>query len=110
MALHSWSIYEFPGAEAAAPVTQTLLDSGGDTITLLSLFISNYSGAEATVWVKRVDSQGLNKARWGITLGATDSPMVIDSMMVFTEGDRLDIESDTPMLSVDASGSIEFTT
>lgn len=54
MALKSWSIASFDGT---LPETKTLVDSGANTVILLSLLISNYSNADdAAITIERTDS------------------------------------------------------
>lgn len=104
MALKSWSIKEFTGAASGSPVTQTLLDSTTNTIILLSLLIANNSGEVANITVQRLSSTDVVKMEWQLAIPSDNSPVAIDSMMVFEGGDKLSVTSDAEFVSVDASG------
>lgn len=82
-----------------------LLDSGSNTIILLSLLISNYSlTSDAHIIVTRRDNTGVEKFKWILDIPVTNSPFALDSKMVFTAGDKLKIEVDNPDVAIDASG------
>lgn len=106
--LKSWNISGFPNADPMPDpkITETLqlLDSGTRTIILLSLLISNNSGGNANVVVQRLSSTDEEKASWRFAIPAGNSPVAIDSKMVFANGDKIVVTSDQSELSVDASG------
>jgi len=105
MALKSWSIDEFTGATSENLVTEELLDSGASTIILLSLILCNNSDSdEANITVSRLDSLDAVKSHWEMAIPPGNSPVAIDSMMVFTGGDKLAVTSAVEDVSVDASG------
>ena len=106
MALKSWNIADFTGATAEAPVEQVLLEASGVTIMVLSLIVSNYSNLEdANVTVERRGSDNSVKFRWIMELKATDSPLGLDTKMVYTGGDKIVITSDQPDVSAEANGN-----
>jgi len=109
MALKSWSIPDFTGADVATEtyLEQTLVDSAATTVMLLSLLISNYNDADpAHIIVKRTDSADAIKFRWELDIPATNSPFALDSKMVFESGDKLKIETDNPNVAAEASGDV----
>ncbi len=102
MALKSWSIDDFDGT---LPETKELLDSTTNTIILLSLLVANNEAADtAEVTVERRGSDEAVKFTWTLTIPAGNSPVAIDSKMVFADGDKLAVTSDKANVSVDASG------
>ena len=105
MALKSWSIAEFSGADEENYVQETLLEADGVVIILLSLLISNYSDEnDAHIIVTRTDSSDTVKFRWELNIPVTNSPLALDSKIVFTDGDKLKIEVNNADVAVDASG------
>lgn len=105
MALKSWSIHSFAGAEPGSEVTEELIDSGTNTIIVLSLLIASRAAESATVTVKRLSSTNVVKFEWKLILPVLNSPVVLDSKMVFADGDKLSVTSDREHVSVEASGS-----
>ena len=88
-----------------AEVTKTLLDSTTNTITTFSLLVSNNSeAAEANVKVERTGSDDVTKFSFPLTIAAGNSPVAIDSSMIFTGGDKLVVTADAPDVSVDTNG------
>jgi len=106
MALTSWSIASFPNADPGTSTTETLelLDSATNTIILLSLIIANNDAAAAAVTVQRLSSADAVKMQWSLSIPAGNSPVAIDSKMVFAGGDKLAVISDRKNVTVDASG------
>lgn len=102
MALKSWSISQF----AVPGEAITLLDSGIGTILLLCLMVSNNSAQSAHITVARVGSDGAIRFQWAIDMAPGESPLVLDTKMVFTGGDRLMITSDQTDVAVDGNGDM----
>ena len=106
MSLKSWTIPSFPLAEQGSPVELVLLDSAVTPVIVLTLLISNWSNLhDAHVVVERRGSDDTMKFRWVVDLKAPDSPLGIDSKMVYSDGDKLVVSSNSPDVSVEASGS-----
>ncbi len=101
MALKSWSITNFDGD---LPETKELLDSSTNTIILLSLLIANNSGEDVDITVERRGSDEVVKFTWMLEIPAGNSPVALDSKMVFESGDKLTVTSNKENVSVDASG------
>ncbi len=102
MALKSWSIDDFDGT---LPETKELLDSTTNTILLLSLLIANNEAADtAEITVQRLSDTDAVLFEWTLTIPSSNSPVAIDSKMVFDDGDKLVVTSAKENVSVDASG------
>lgn len=84
-----------------------LIDSGSDTVIVLSLIVSNYDpDMTAVVTIKRVSSGDVEKFRWSLTIAAGDSPVALDSMIVVAGGDKLIVTSSVESTAIDASGDL----
>lgn len=81
-----------------------LIDSGANTVIVLSLIIANNSEDDAHIEVERRSSAGATKFKWKLDILATNSPFALDSKIVFTGGDVLVITSNVEDVAVDASG------
>ncbi len=100
MALKSWSIDEF-----TIPGTIELVDSGANTVILLTLLIANNSDThDAEITVERKSSADVVKSSWHLVIPQGNSPFALDSKIVLAGGDKLAITSDIDDVSVDASG------
>lgn len=96
---------EDPGYITAFFGTAELLDSGTGTILVLSLLASNYSAeAGANIVFERQGSDAAMKFRWVLPVPIGNSPVALDSKMVFTNGDKLVVISDAEEVSIEASG------
>ncbi len=104
MALKSWSIDEFSGADEYSETIE-LIDSGANTIILLSLMIANNSDTDdAEITVERKSNADAVKFSWSLVIPQGNSPFALDSKIVLAGGDKLAITSDIEDVSVDASG------
>jgi hypothetical protein len=106
MALQSWSIASFPGADEYSETIE-LIDSGSDTVIVLSLLIANNSDVDdAEITVQRLSSADAVKFEWSLVIPQGNSPFALDSMFVVAGGDKLAVTSDIVDVSVDASGDV----
>lgn len=106
MALKSWSISEFTGADPSNVVGVVLIDSEANTVIMLSLIISYYGVSESpqSVWVERLDSFNNVLFHFRLDLDPESTPFAMDTKLILTSGHKLRIRSSAEDVAVDASG------
>lgn len=101
MAFQTWS------AITVSSAGTTIIDSGTDIVSIISLVVSNPSNSAAQVMVSITDASDTDKFVFYLDFQAGDSPFAMDTRMFLSGGDKLKVASDNSQVCVLVSGDLD---